>query len=312
MIDRSQFNDWRELIAGREVMIRPNPEDAMPGYFRLPHSKGGNPDRIAIWRDERWTEGTLPTCIWGDTSVNVEKVWPFCARYPVDWPVFQYHEAHGTWPDGDPLALRTIGHNSSAVSDAEQIKSQIEACEAGVVNYATIADDNQFAASQTLRSRLLELSREADAKRKELKKPHQDAADDVDTSWMPLVKGAKAAADKINAAQNTFTTLKLRTREAAERKIADDKAALEAKGVRVPDLAPPPPLPTKIRGASGRGANVGTRTQVKSVTKWTELAQYFCEEPTIQAALLKLANKALENGATSIPGCEVEIVGRVK
>lgn len=238
--------------------------------------------------------------------------WVWANANPISEDVYRRVAENGEWwPDQDASATASVGHNSGAVTDEEQIKSQIEAAEKGVADYATIADGDHFSRSQTLRSRLLELSREADDKRKKLKRPHQDAADAVDDTWQPLVKSAKAAADKINAAQNDYSTRLVREREAAEEKIAEEKAALEAKGVRLPDLAPPPPLPSKVRGASGRGANVGTKTVVKSVVNWTALFDHFKADEGIQAALLKLANKAVEGGQ-SVPGVETEVVGRVK
>lgn len=313
MIDRTQFDGWRNLVVGQVAELHPNPEDAMSGYFRLPRSKGAPPDRVAIWRDETWTEGTHPTCVWGDLIVNVERVWPFCARYPVSFAAFEHHQKTGTWPDQDASATASagLGHNSGAVTDEEQIKSQIEAASAGVKNYAIITDADHLARAQTLRSRLLELHREAKKHRDALSKPHNDALKDIRAVWTPLVDDAQDGADRINRAQENYATKLWREREAAEKSLAEDRAALEARGIRVPEFAAPPPLPSKIKGASGRAASMGTRTAVKSVTDWPALFLYFQSDDGIQTALLKLANKFVGDGH-AVPGVETEVVGRVK
>ena len=286
----------------------------MPGFWRVRERKGGAFVPLAIFKNGNNTiVGWLGSHPDGRAIVGEElnTRWVWANVNPITESLYRAVAEDGAnWPDQD-AAVAAMGHNSNAVSDAEQIKSQIESAAAGTKDYAVIADADQFARSQDLRSRLLELSRTADGKRKELKKPHQDKADAVDDEWMPVVKSAKAAADKINAAQNDYSTRLVRERQAAEQKIETDKASLEARGVRLPDLAPPPPLPTKVKGASGRAASMGTRTVVKSVTDWPALFAFFASDEGIQSALLKLANKAVEGGQT-VPGVETEIVGRVK
>lgn len=305
------YNFWRARLAG-DTSPATN-EDPQCGFFRVRERKGGPFVPLAIFEDGSRIIGWLGPNPTGRVLVDEElnTRWAWCNTHAVTEVVYRAVAERGEgWPDQD-ASVAAMGHNSNAVSDAEQIKSQIESAAVGAKDYAEIKNADQFARSQDLRSRLLELSRTADNRRKELKKPHQDAADGVDADWMPAVKAAKAAADKINAAQNTYSTRLLREREAAEAKIATEKAALEAKGVRLPDLAPPPPLPSKVRGASGRGANVGTRTVVKSVTDWPALFAFFQSDEGIQSALLKLANKAVEGGQP-VPGVETEVVGRVK
>lgn len=307
------YSFWRARLAGDTSPAVLN--DPQAGFYRVRMHKGGEYMALAVFPLMGITVGWLGARdngrqIRGD---DLNDRWVWANRDAITEKVYRLVAEEGQpWPDADPLASKGIGHNSNAVSDEEQIKSQINAASAGVKDYETITDADHLSRSQTLRSRILELSREADGKRKELKKPHQDKADAVDDDWMPIIKGAKVAADKINAAQSAYTTKLLREREAAEAKIAADKAALEAKGVRLPDLAPPPPLPTKVKGASGRAASLGSRTVVKAVTDWHALAANYIADPSIQAALLKLANKALENGAMSVPGVETETVGRVK
>lgn len=309
-IDKSQFEGWRALLKGEKVQLYVNSEDAMSGYFRLPHTKGGLPDRVAIWRD---SEAPGVQCMWGDELVNIERVWPYAAKYPIEYTAYVAHFNTGQWPDNHVETPRAPGpgDNNPPTDPAEVLAEQIASASAGVKDYATITDDNHLAQSQTLRGRLLELSRNADTVRKERKKPHQDKADEVDEKFMPLVKNAKAAADKVNAAQNAYATQKIRDREAAERVLEEKRVELEAKGVRVPDFAPPPPLATQVRGAVGKAANIGGKVVVKSVTDWPALFAHFSGEDEVRKALVKLANIAVGMGQT-VPGVETEAVGKVK
>ena len=81
--------------------------------------------------------------------------------------------------------------------------------------------------AQSLRSRLLDLSREADRKREEEKRPHLEAGKAVDQKWMSVVRMAKDAADGIRRAMEAWETIKLTRRRDEERKAEETAKPIE-------------------------------------------------------------------------------------
>ena len=107
--------------------------------------------------------------------------------------------------------------NRPSFSVADVLRDQIDAAKAGVGTYAKISDDETAGKAQSLRSRLNELSGEADKKREALKRPHLEAGKAIDKEWQPLVKSAKEAADGIRSALSAYETDKLARQRRAER-----------------------------------------------------------------------------------------------
>jgi len=204
-----------------------------------------------------------------------------------------------------------IGDNNPPTDEAETMREQIEAAAKGVADYAQIADDETAAKAQSLRSRLLELSGDADKKREAEKKPHLEAGRAVDTKWQPLVKAAKAAADTIRNALSAHETRKANAAEAA-RKAEDDrqKALAEALAknpqapVAMPQPTPAPIAPTTtIRGAYGRGAAVKV-VKIATVEDYDEATTYFRNDAEYRSVIDKLAQRAVDAGYT-VPGVSV-------
>jgi len=294
------------------------------------------------------TVGYLPVAIWfddmkGDWIAHVDgkeadpyKIWTYVCRAPITVAVYDAVRAGKPWPDmpdsiGGKVDYKTpqekaasIGDNSGEISELEALNDQIESALRDVDNYKKIESDEQLARAQALRSRLNELSNEADKKRAEIKKPHWDAAQAVDKQWQPLVKGAKAGADTVRSAMSAYETELLRKRREEDARIAAEEAkkqAEEAKrasdGAEIPsepDVAPAPsPEPSRatIKGGYGKAASVRVKTTLKEVTDWQKAAVYFSNDPELRAVIEKLAKLEIEAGR-SVPGASSHEVADVR
>jgi hypothetical protein len=249
-------------------------------------------------------------------DLRAREQWPWASKNPISKETYDAVMNGNPWPDMDATVheqLRGVGDNRGPTDPAEILKEQIEAARAGASAYAVIKDDETNTRAQTLRSRLIELSGQADKHRVAEKEPHLEASRSVDAKWQPLVKEAKTAADSIRSAMGVWETAKHQKQLAIEQ--AAQRTAIEAqeaarklsaetgKPVEIPP-APPSPAPiapTRIKGAAGRAASVATVTIVQSVSDWNQLFQFFRLREDVQALLIKSANAELKLG-NQVPG----------
>jgi hypothetical protein len=235
-----------------EAKIAIHETEPHAGYYRCAAVKGGPLLPVAIWRDG----GTLHV-LRGGEPIALERVWPYSVWSPVPYDWYEAATERGEkWPDAAAEAVpaqpqepaeRGLGDNNPPAEDeVAAIRSAIENAK-GVAEaeYAEITSDDQAAAAQAMRSRLLSLSGDADKKREAEKKPHFDAAKAVDTKWQPVVKLGKAAADWLRDRLSDYATKKARAAAEAQRK-ADEarRAELEAhpeKRDEIPFRYRPPP-----------------------------------------------------------------------
>lgn len=366
-----QFDDYRKLLAiwranPSTLAMRPAMEkagikvyetDPISGYYRLAQTKGGPLEPVAIWRD---TEGL---CIqWGHEEARLEKVWTFCVWKPVPYEWYCDKLDGKEWPDvhqlvedelpldgieemigrgGDGRAV-VMGDNSGEVDEALILEGRIDEKKRGVKQYILvdkgetkilITTDEQRDQSQTLRSDLLALSREADTKREALVRPHIDAQREINGKWNPLVKAAKEAADAINKAQSAYETVKLRRQREENERIEAERLRLEQEGAAAAEAAqaavdageaPPDPVPmapppepvrvaptTSFKGGTGRAASTKPVTVITDVTDWKALFLYFVEDQDARAYVLKRAQSILKNTGEIPPGCATDVVAKV-
>jgi hypothetical protein len=302
--------------------------DARQGYWRA-KNRDKTFDPVAIF----YPEGSDTLIAYrAGREVKPDEIWSWCCRYPVTFEAYNNAVAGKGWPDDDAVVAAqiappapTIGDNSGEVDDSEKLKDQIDAAIKGVDAYAQITDDETAAKAQSLRNRLNELSGEADKKRDALKRPHLDAGTKIDKTWMPLVKNAKAGADKVKAAMEAWETEKLRQRREEERRQQEDlrkqqEAALAAapvSGDPEPIAAPvpePPTVaaPTSIRASYGKAASVKATVVVDEVTDWAKLAVYMSSHEECRTLLRQLAQRALDAGRTNIPGITTTEIAKVR
>lgn len=302
------YEYWENALAGKFGPVHDG--DPQCGFYRKRLRKAGPFVPVAIFP----VSGTMSAVVAGKAA-DAAEIWTYCCEHPVPEQWYRDVAERGLpWPDLDETVAETIapmGHNNGPTDDAEILAGQIESAAAGVSEYETIADDTVAAKAQSLRSRLLELCRDADKKRDELKRPHLEAGGAVDAKWQPIVKVAKAAADKIAAALGAHETRKVRAAEEAARKAAEEQRKREAEAAKA-NKPPPPPAPvpeapapvTAIRGAYGRAASVRI-VKVATVTDYDAACHYLILHPEMIALIDRLAQRGVEAGHT-IPGVSVE------
>jgi hypothetical protein len=355
-----QHENHKKLLAGEKIGL--NVDEPLAGYYRTRRSKDGPLLPVHIW-----TEGDFDTvrAVINGVDIPFDKIWPWCGKAPISREHYDTFMATGKWADVEAAAaakadraarteaekVATTDFTAASQADNKRarmggnnppedivviLREQIDSATAGAATYAIIggdktsdADGDALAAkAQTLRSRCLELSNEADNKRVAEKEPYLLKCRAIDDAWQPLVKSAKATADSIRASLSAWETIKLGRRRKleqetqarldAERKAAIEKAEAESAKTGapmsvawVPPVAPPAAPPRKIKGGAGRGASIGIVKVVKEVNDWTALFQHFRLYPEVQALLIKFANEQLRAGNT-VPGVVTEEKADVK
>ena len=287
--------------------------------------------QTGFWRKRNKHGADTPVAIWFDGHGMVAKVgadmgdaaeiWTWCCDWPISEEVYRDVAENGAaWLGSDPVVeeqVADIGHNSGAIDEAEAFADQVEAAERGKDAYASITDDEQLAAAQSLRSRLLELKSEGEKKHKKEKEPHLEAGRAVDKRWLPNVKRAQAAADDIRTSMGRYETEKLRKQREIESarlaaEIAARKEAEQNNAAPSPDPTPEPvaAAPTPIRGSYGRAASVSVVNVVTGITDQDALYRFLHDHPDLKNCMFDLAKRAVAKGH-DVPGVSVEEQAKV-
>jgi len=300
------YDFWQKSLAGENPPVHDS--DAQPGYYRKRTGKAAGYIPVAIWEMDGRLTGVADLKV-----INPQEIWTYCCQHPITEQQYWDRVNTGKWHDESDAVTASIGHNGPP--EVDTFKDQIEAALAGVYEYTEITTDETAAKAQSLRSRLLELSREADKKRAAEKEPHLEAGRAVDAAWQPLVKESKAGADTIAKALSAHETRK--AQEAARQaKLAEEarRKALEAEQAKAPigttiepEPAPAPvpaPVAAPIKGAYGRAASV--KVVKLAIVKDQDAAyQALKSQPELAALIQKLAQKLVDAGFT-VAGCEIE------
>lgn len=306
------YEYWRNALAGNFGPVHDS--EPQPGFYRKRTHKAGPYVPVAIWEQD----GKI-VALCNGREAEAAELWTYVCKYPIAEEWYHKRMSGAPWPDEDAavsasLAPPPAGHNNPPTDEAEILEGQIDAATAGAEQYAEINDDETASKAQSLRSRLLELSGNADRLREDKKRPHLEAGKVIDAKFMPLVKLAKNAANAIRTALGQHETRKPRAAEAA-RKLEEEarvKAAREAEpldgleeliGQATPAPAPLPEPAPAIRGAYGRAAAV----KVVKVAKVVDQdAAYLAlkSQPEITALIQKLAQKMVDSGF-SLAGVEI-------
>lgn len=297
---QNDYAYWRDALTGKFGPIHDG--DPQPGFYRL-RRRGQVDQPVAIWRD---MDGIC--CAVSGREDDASELWTFVADKPITEAVYRAVVAGEPWPDIAPSVAALT--NSESADPADILRDQIEACKADIAGFTTITDDTQQAAAQSLRSRLLELSREADKTREKLKAPHHEAGKAVDAKWQPLVKDAKAAADKVAAAMGAWETEKARVAAEARRKAEDEaRKAAEANAPPPPVAAPAPAPAAPIKGAYGRAASVRV-VRIATVVDQDQLYAAIRDNSELKATMQRIA-QAIVNGGETVAGVEITEERRV-
>lgn len=304
----ADYSYWQKALAGDFGPVHDG--DPQPGFYRKRTGKAAGYVPVAIWEDF----GKIVALVDGQPA-DASEIWTYVCPHPVSEAHYRERVATGRWFDEDEAVTASLAHDpqNSDVPEAEVFKDQIAAALEAVATYAEVSDDITAAKAQSARSRLLELSRDADKRREAEKKPHFEAGKAVDALWQPLVKSAKEGADAIAKALSAHETAKARAAAAKaeeDRKKAAEEAAKHAPLGAEPEPAPPPPAaPAPIKGAYGRGASVRV-AKLATVVDQDAAYAHLKAQPELVALIQKLAQKAVDAGF-AVPGVTVEETRKV-
>lgn len=101
MTDRPDFTWWAAAVAGEKEPLWETPEC---GYFKVRDRRGLNKNKApikrpwvacAIWRDG---DGVLKAELAGQ-PVDVDHLWPYCAKYPIPYTDYAYWHEHERFPE---------------------------------------------------------------------------------------------------------------------------------------------------------------------------------------------------------------------
>lgn len=310
---KSDYSYWQNALAGTFGPVHDS--DPQPGFYRKRTGRAAGYVPVAIWEQD----GKMLALVDGKES-DAAEIWTYCCKYPILEEWYRARMMGQPWPDESVAVTASLAHDTSTnnppTDEAEVLKGQIEAASAGVEEYADIKDDETASKAQSLRSRLLELSGQADKIREAQKKPHFEAGKAIDAKFQPLVKLAKAAADVIRDALGAHETRKARAAEAARLeaeniriKAERERVKAEAAGKPAPTPpAPPPPEPVPapsatVRGAYGRAASVKV-VKVAKVIDQDKAYLALKTHPEMIALIAALAQRAATAGIP-LEGIEV-------
>lgn len=303
MTQSHDFAWWHAALAGNRGPIHDG--DPQCGFYRQKR-KDGSFEPVAYWKDS--TTGEMRCHVGGrqPDDLRMMEIWPYASRYPITEEVYWKRMDTGEWPDVDAAASQAAkGPALDPQADpVASLKAEIDAASDGLEAYKEIKSDETSARAQTLRSTLQGLSNKADKARETEKAPHWNAAKAVDEKWQPLVKDAKAKADKLRTAMESWENEKRRLAREAEETTAAALAATAAEdaantGTNAPpqiETRPAAPAPsTQIRGGSGRAASVGTKRIMISIDLekcWQKMGGL----PEVYNLFMELAEKNIAGG----------------
>jgi hypothetical protein len=226
-------------------------------------------------------------------------------------------------PANDVSAGPILSNQRGEEDELAALVDQITAAEATAKELAAVKpadqDDDWGAKTGGVRNRLLELRGQVDARRTELKAPYLEKEREIDAAWMPPVKRAKDAADKLRALLEARATRLRNEQIAAERRAREEEAkrAEEARKAAEagreppaePEPPPPPPEPVKVvpRASYGRAAGVKP-VKVVTIVDVAACAGYFKEAEQLRDWLKRKAEQLVNlDGfdAASIPGITI-------
>lgn len=306
------YDYWRSALAGNTLPIHEG--EPQLGFYRKRTKKAGPFVPVAIWEQE----GRVVALVDGQEA-DAAEIWSFVCQYPVTELQYRDRIATGKWHDEDEAVTQSLAHDiqNENADPATIMADQIDSALAGAADYQDIRSDEVAAKAQSLRSRLLELSGDADKKREAEKKPHLEAGRSIDAKWQPLVKKAKEAADAIRKALGAHETRKDQERRAAEeayRKAEAYEAALAAASqpktvtpLPQPTPAPAPapePVQTQVRGAYGRAATIKT-IKVATVNDQDAAYGFLKGHKELVELIARLSQRAVDAGY-AVPGVSVE------
>ncbi len=290
-----EWQYWHDRLAGKSVQMSPSHPQA--GFYREPRKEHYGARRtfrpVAYWPDGN---GQL-RCRIGDEDVTPQRaieLWTRCGHHPVTEEAYRAVAQHGQpWPDEHEL----VGMGDNQPPDEmsfewleETITPLAEEAEKRIKGPA-IADQAEADRIANLADRLAELAKQAEAARKEERKPHDEALKAIQSKWSPLVALAESYR---NLKYKLLTPWLQRQTE-----IAKQEAEAAAAGGEPAAAETPRPR----AGTRGRAQTLKS-TKKAQINDYALCLKFFEDSEDIKACVQMLANRAVRAGVT-VPGATV-------
>ncbi|AVX04292.1 hypothetical protein MXMO3_01767 [Maritalea myrionectae] len=319
--DQQDWTYWQKALAGDKPPVHEG--DPQSGFYRRRLKKNGPFVPVAIWRDgDDWV------ALVDGKPADAMYLWTWVCDKPITKAEYDRVSNGEPWSDApifDPTATNDL-RNSDPENELEALKDQIESAKAGIAEFEKIESDEAQVKAQALRARLNELSNEADKKRTAEKKPHLDAGKAVDAKWQPLVKDAKANAEKIKKAMSAYETEKLKKQREEQARLEQQRRETEEAAKRdeemgrpkAADATPPPETdttpeqtaPAPIKGNYGRAASVSVVKVVTGISDQGALYAFLKDHPELKQTMIDLAQRAVKKGF-EVPGVSIDEQAKV-
>jgi hypothetical protein len=266
------FDYWEAALKGEAPAI--HADRPQPGFYRMRRDNGDVRSfvPVAIFQGKH---GIAANVGWGKNAylMKAADVWLQCCEHPITIEEYEKANLTGTFSDVDEAVEATIGHNQSI--DVEVMSDQVDVLADAAVKYATIENDEEEAKALSIRNRINELRRKADDRRKMEKLPHSEAAQEVDRTWMPIVRECDRLNRAIRNAVSEYETKK------------GDKAAKQ------------------IKSGHGRATSVREINSIVAITSVDALIAHYRNNAELLALLRALAQADVAQGL-EVPGVKVQ------
>lgn len=211
----------------------------------------------------------------------------------------------------------TLSNNPPAHEAMAMHIEDLFAMVSNTVAGATVTNDEQEATLDGLLDDVRTARKDADGQRAAEKKPHDDAAKAVQTTWKPLLERCDLAANEIKRLLTPYRDAKQRAKDEAARQARQEAQAreeqaraamrdpddLQARFAAEQDLKAAKKL-TAVANSLNRAPS-GLRTRwVATLTDPAAALKYYreCEPEALKAWLLEQGQREANNGARTIPG----------
>jgi hypothetical protein len=213
-----------------------------------------------------------------------------------------------------------LGHNSPPPFEAYSLHIEdLFALVSDTTAGGTVTTDDQETALDGLLDDFRKARKDADTERAKEKKPHDDAAKEVQARWKPLLDRCDMAADEIKRLLTPYRTAKQKAKDEAARKLREDaeaklKAAqdalrqsddLEARFNAEAELKQASKLQAVANKIDREATGLRTVWEAEITDRRAALNHYLREQPEMFVNLIQqLADKDSRNAATrrTIPG----------
>ncbi|TPM89880.1 hypothetical protein FJ977_35210 [Mesorhizobium sp. B2-1-3A] len=216
IVDRWSW--WQNALRGNFGPIHSEPQQ---GYYRV-RGKDGQWEPVAIWLDDG---GAWLAYRSGREVRDVEHLWTFACRFPIEHAIYEKAMAGGGFDDEPPAP---IGDNSGDIDPFEALRIEYLGEKEQAEEFMKQPVKTQAQADKVAiwSKRLTAIKTKAEGLHKVEKQPHLDAGRAVDDKWRELKSDPDDLAKQLKAHIKPFLQEQIRAEEERQRKAREEAAKL--------------------------------------------------------------------------------------